>query len=235
MSIATNISAIKTEVEQSHVKLVAVSKNKTVEDLMEAYRAGQRIFGENIVQELIEKQEQLPKDIEWHLVGHLQSNKVKYIAPFIHLIHSVDSLGLLQEINKQALKNNRSIDCLLQLSIADEDTKFGLELDEAIELLRSPVYPELKNIRLVGVMGIASNTENSKQLKEEFYELNTFFKGLKQSFFRNIDSFKEISMGMSNDYKIAIEQGSTIVRIGSTIFGQRLIKQFNIENKSSLN
>ena len=235
MSIAANISTIKAEVEQSHVKLVAVSKNKPVEDLMEAYRAGQRIFGENIVQELIEKQEQLPKDIEWHLVGHLQSNKVKYIAPFINLIHSVDSLDILQEINKQALKNNRVIDCLLQLSIADEDTKFGLELDEAIELLRSPAYPELKNIRLVGVMGIASNTENLKQIKEEFYELNTFFKGLKQSFFRNTDSFKEISMGMSNDYKVAIEQGSTMVRIGSTIFGQRIIKHFNIENKSSLN
>lgn len=235
MSIATNISAIKAEIGQSHVKLVAVSKNKSIEDLMEAYRAGQRVFGENIVQELIEKQEQLPKDIEWHLVGHLQSNKVKYIAPFISLIHSVDSLDLLQEINKQASKNNRVIDCLLQLSIADEDTKFGLELDEAITLLRSPVYPELKNIRLVGVMGIASNTDNPKQIKEEFYELNTFFKGLKQSFFRNTDSFKEISMGMSNDYKIAIEQGSTMVRIGSTIFGQRIIKHFKIENKSSLN
>lgn len=235
MSIATNISAIKAEIGQSHVKLVAVSKNKSIEDLMEAYRAGQRVFGENIVQELIEKQEQLPKDIEWHLVGHLQSNKVKYIAPFISLIHSVDSLDLLQEINKQASKNNRVIDCLLQLSIADEDTKFGLELDEAITLLRSPVYPELKNIRLVGVMGIASNTDNPKQVKEEFYELNTFFKGLKQSFFRNTDSFKEISMGMSNDYKIAIEQGSTMVRIGSTIFGQRIIKHFKIENKSSLN
>ncbi len=235
MSIATNISAIKAEIGQSHVKLVAVSKNKSIEDLMEAYRAGQRVFGENIVQELIEKQEQLPKDIEWHLVGHLQSNKVKYIAPFISLIHSVDSLDLLQEINKQASKNNRVIDCLLQLSIADEDNKFGLELDEAITLLRSPVYPELKNIRLVGVMGIASNTDNPKQIKEEFYELNTFFKGLKQSFFRNTDSFKEISMGMSNDYKIAIEQGSTMVRIGSTIFGQRIIKHFKIENKSSLN
>ena len=176
MSIKKNLTHIKSQLP-NHVTLVAVSKTKSIADVMEAYNAGQRIFGENYVQELVEKQEQLPKDIEWHLVGHLQSNKVKYIAPFISLIHSVDSLDLLQEINKQASKNNRVIDCLLQLSIADEDTKFGLELDEAITLLRSPVYPELKNIRLVGVMGIASNTDNPKQVKEEFYELNTFFKG----------------------------------------------------------
>jgi len=223
MSIAANIASIKAEIEQTDVKLVAVSKIKPAKDILEAYHAGQRIFGENMVQELIEKHEQLPKDIEWHLVGHLQSNKAKYIAPFISLIHSVDSLSLLQEIDKQALKNKRIIDCLLQLSIADEDTKFGMELDEAITLLRSAEYHELKNIRVVGVMGIATNTENTKQLKDEFYELSIFFKGIKQSFFREAGYFKEISMGMSNDYKIAIEQGSTIIRLGSTVFGKRTL------------
>ena len=221
MSVATNLSTIQTKLKQANIELVAVSKTKSIEEIMEAYHAGQYIFGENLVQELVDKHEQLPKDIQWHLIGHLQSNKVKYIAPFIHLIHSVDSLSLLQEINKQALKNNRIIDCLLQLSIADEDTKFGLDLDEAIEFLRSTEYQTLKNVRLVGVMGIATNTENLKQIKDEFYELNMFFQGLKQSFFRNVDSFKEISMGMSHDYEIAIEQGSTMVRIGSAIFGGR--------------
>lgn len=221
MSITTNLLAVKTEIAPYAIELVAISKTKSISEILEAYQAGQRIFGENKVQELVEKQEQLPKDIQWHMVGHLQSNKVKYIAAFINLIQSVDSLPLLQEINKQALKNNRVIDCLLQLSIADEESKFGLDLDQAITLLRSAEFQELKNIRLIGVMGMATNTENSKQIKEEFYELKTFFKGLKQSFFKNIDSFKEISMGMSHDYKIAIEQGSTMVRVGSTIFGQR--------------
>ncbi|HEY0900072.1 MAG TPA: YggS family pyridoxal phosphate-dependent enzyme [Sphingobacteriaceae bacterium] len=229
MSIAANISAIKEEVERVNVKLVAVSKTKPVEEIMEAYEAGQRVFGENMVQELTDKYEQLPKDIEWHLVGHLQTNKVKYIAPFISLIHSVDSLKLLQEINKQALKNNRVIDCLLQIYIADEATKYGFGFDEAIELLRSEEFQELKNIRIVGVMGIATNTENPKQIREEFYELKTFFTGIKQSFFRKEDSFKEISMGMSDDYKIAIEQGSTMVRLGSTIFGKRIIKHWKAQ------
>lgn len=221
MSITTNLLAVKTEIAPYAIELVAISKTKSVSEILEAYQAGQRIFGENKVQELVEKQEQLPKDIQWHMVGHLQSNKVKYIAAFINLIQSVDSLPLLQEINKQALKNNRVIDCLLQLSIADEESKFGLDLDQAITLLRSAEFQELKNVRLIGVMGMATNTENPKQIKEEFYELKTFFKGLKQSFFKNIDYFKEISMGMSHDYKIAIEQGSTMVRVGSTIFGQR--------------
>lgn len=221
MSITTNLLAVKTEIAPYAIELVAISKTKSISEILEAYQAGQRIFGENKVQELVEKQEQLPKDIQWHMVGHLQSNKVKYIAAFINLIQSVDSLPLLQEINKQALKNNRVIDCLLQLSIADEESKFGLDLDQAITLLRSAEFQELKNVRLIGVMGMATNTENPKQIKEEFYELKTFFKGLKQSFFKNIDSFKEISMGMSHDYKIAIEQGSTMVRVGSTIFGQR--------------
>ncbi len=223
MSIAANLIALKEEVEKLNVKLIAVSKTKSVQEIREAYDAGQRVFGENTVQELVEKQEKLPKDIEWHLIGHLQSNKVKYIAPFINLIHSVDSLKLLQEIDKQGAKNNRIIDCLLQIYVADEETKFGLGYDEAIELLRSDEYTRMKNIRIVGVMGIATNTENPKQIKEEFYELFTFFNGLKQSFFRKNDSFKEISMGMSSDYKLAIEQGSTMVRIGSALFGKRVI------------
>lgn len=221
MSIADHIKELKKETGFNNVTLVAVSKTKPVEDIQEAYNAGQRIFGENMVQELVEKQEQLPKDIEWHLIGHLQTNKVKYIAPFISLIQAVDSLKLFQEINKQALKNNRVIDCLLQIYIADEDTKFGLGYDEAIELLRSPEFAELKNVRIRGLMGIATNTDNQKQLKEEFYELDTFFDGIKQSFFRKEDSFNELSMGMSADYKLAIQQGSTMVRLGSTIFGGR--------------
>ncbi len=221
MSIAANLTELKNEVERLHVKLIAVSKTKSEEEIMEAYNAGQRVFGENHVQELADKYEHLPKDIEWHLIGHLQTNKVKYIAPFIHLIHSVDSLKLLKEIDKQASKNDRVIDCLLQIYIADEETKFGLGFDEAIELLRSEEFAELKHIRITGVMGIATNTDNQKQIKDEFYELRTFFTGLKQSFFRNQDHFKEVSMGMSSDYKEAIEQGSTMIRVGSTIFGKR--------------
>ncbi|RYE30622.1 MAG: YggS family pyridoxal phosphate-dependent enzyme [Sphingobacteriaceae bacterium] len=223
MSIADNIRNLKKEIGDDDVKLIAVSKTKPAAVLMEAYDAGQRVFGENNVQELVEKQEQLPKDIEWHLIGHLQTNKVKYIAPFISLIHSVDSLKLLQEIDKQATKNKRVIDCLLQIYIADEETKFGLGFDEAIELLRSEEFSTLKNVRIIGLMGIATNTENSKQLKDEFYELHTFFDGVKLSYFRKEDSFKELSIGMSGDYKIAIEEGSTMVRVGSLIFGQRVI------------
>lgn len=224
MSIAANISAIKKELGNSSVKLIAVSKTKPVESIQEAYDAGQRVFGENMVQELVEKHEKLPKDIEWHLIGHLQTNKVKYIAEFISLIHSVDSLKLLQEINKQAIKHHRVIDCLLQLEIADEDTKYGMELPGAIELLRSEEFAELKNIRICGVMGIATLTDNPKVTAEEFYELNMFFKGLKDTFFRKDPAFKEISMGMSGDYKLAIEKGSTMIRLGSNIFGNRAVK-----------
>ncbi|QJD97755.1 YggS family pyridoxal phosphate-dependent enzyme [Mucilaginibacter robiniae] len=226
MSITDNITRLKNEMDTIKVTLVAVSKTKPVNELEEAYNAGQRIFGENQVQELVEKHEQLPKDIQWHLIGHLQSNKVKYIAPFINLIHSVDSLKLLQEINKHAEKNNRVIDCLLQIYIADEETKFGLGFDEAIELLRSEEFTALKHIRICGLMGIATNTDNEKQIKEEFYELHTFFNGIKQSFFRREDFFEILSMGMSADYKIAIEQGSNMVRLGSTIFGERVIKHW---------
>lgn len=226
MSIADNIKELNKEIKPSKAKLVAVSKTKPAEDLQEAYDAGQRIFGENQVQELVEKYEKLPKDIQWHLIGHLQTNKVKYIAPFISLIESVDSLKLLQEINKQALKHSRVIDCLLQVYIADEETKFGLSYDELIELLRSPEYAELKNVRIVGLMGIATNTEVVKQINDEFHELRVLFDGIKASFFRKDEHFKEVSMGMSSDYKIALEQGSTMIRVGSTIFGQRVIKHF---------
>jgi len=223
MSIADNINNLKKETEARGVKLIAVSKTKPADVLMEAYNAGQRVFGENNVQEMVEKQQQLPNDIEWHLIGHLQSNKVKYIAPFISLVHSVDSMKLLQEIDKQAAKNKRIIDCLLQIYIADEETKFGLGFDEAIELLRSEEFSALKNVRIVGLMGIATNTDSEKQIKDEFYELHTFFDGIKTSFFRKEDSFKELSIGMSADYKIAMEEGSTMVRVGSLIFGQRLV------------
>jgi pyridoxal phosphate enzyme (YggS family) len=226
MSIADNIISLNKETNALKVTLLAVSKTKPVEDIMEAYHAGQRLFGENMVQELVEKYEKLPKDIQWHLIGHLQSNKVKYIAPFISLIQSVDSLKLLQEINKHALKNNRVIDCLLQIYIADEETKFGLGFDEAIELLRSDEFTELKNIRICGLMGIATNTDNQKQIGEEYYELETFYKGIKQSFFRKEKSFNILSMGMSSDYKLAIEKGSNMVRLGSTIFGNRVVKHW---------
>ncbi len=233
MSIRENILKIKSELEVLGVQLVAVSKTKSQEEIMEAYNAGQRVFGENHVQELVEKYEALPKDIHWHLIGHLQTNKVKYIAPFIHLIESVDSLKLLQEINKQALKNNRVIDCLLQVYIADEDTKFGLGYDELIELLRSDEFKELQNIRIVGLMGIATNTDIERQINEEFKELAVLFSGIKQSYFRKDDYFKEISMGMSSDYKLAIENGSTMVRLGSTLFGKRIIKHY--KNKEDEN
>jgi hypothetical protein len=223
MSIAANLNKLKKEIDSYEAKLIAVSKTKPNEEIMEAYEAGQRIFGENQVQELVDKYEQLPKDIEWHLIGHLQSNKVKYIAPFVSLIHSVDSLKLLTEINKQAAKSNRVIDCLLQVYIADEDTKYGLGYDETIELLRSEEYMAFKNVRIVGVMGIATNTQVEKQIRDEFHELKVFFDGLKQSFFRKENSFKEISMGMSGDYKIALEEGSTMIRVGSSIFGVRVI------------
>lgn len=226
MSIANNLLQYKNELQPTNVKLIAVSKTQTTEAVLEAYNAGQRIFGENVVQEMVDKQMQLPQDIEWHLIGHLQTNKVKYIAPFVSLIHAVDSLKLLKEIDKQAAKNNRVIDCLLQIYIADEDTKFGLDFAEAIEVLRSEDYQQMKNIRIVGLMGIATNTKNEKLIKIEFHELKVFFEGLKLSFFRKEPSFKEISTGMSSDYKLAVEEGSTMVRIGSSIFGKRIIKHW---------
>jgi len=205
----------------TNVYLVAVSKTKPVSDLLEAYEAGQRHFGENKVQEMTEKWEVMPKDINWHLIGHLQTNKVKYIAPFVHLIHSVDSLKLLAEINKQAEKNQRVIDVLLQFFIAKEETKFGLDYQEATELLNSESFKNFKNIQVIGVMGMASFTDNQAVVKSEFAHLKTIFQQLKTEFFKDSATFKEISMGMSGDYQLAIEQGSTIVRVGSSIFGGR--------------
>ncbi len=203
------------------VQLIAVSKTKPNSAILSAYNVGQRHFGENKVQELCDKWESLPKDIHWHIIGHLQTNKVKYIAPFIHLIHAVDSIKLLIEIDKQAKKHDRNISCLLQFHIAKEDTKFGLSYSEAKEILESSVYSPLENITIIGVMGMASFVEDEEQIVTEFNELADIFKKLKETFFKNNDSFKEISMGMSGDYPLAIEAGSTMIRVGSTIFGSR--------------
>lgn len=205
----------------TQVRLIAVSKTKPVAAILEAYEAGQRDFGENKVQELVEKQAQLPKDIRWHLIGHLQTNKVKYAASFVHLIHAVDSLKLLQEIDKQAKKNKRMQKVLLQFYIAQEETKFGLELNEAKTLLDSSEYQALQNIEICGVMGMASFTEDEAQVRKEFGELHAIFNELKASYFTEQASFIEISMGMSGDYQLAIEAGSTMIRVGSSIFGGR--------------
>ena len=220
MNIKENLKKIKREIP-ANVKLVAVSKTKPVELIKEAYDAGHKIFGENKAQELSAKYPQLPKDIEWHFIGHLQTNKVKYIAPFVAMIHSVDSFKLLREINKQASKHNRSIDCLLEFHIAEESTKFGLNNEEAEEILLHPDFRTLSNIRICGVMGMATYTDDTQQIHREFAHLREIFDHLKKKFFSGEPSFKEISMGMSGDYKIAIEEGSTIVRIGSKIFGAR--------------
>ncbi len=218
--IAENLSELRKSIPE-YVCLVAVSKTKPVSDLMIAYNAGQRHFGENKVQEMCEKQAIMPKDICWHLIGHLQSNKVKFIAPFVHLIHSVDSLKLLLEINKQAKKNNRVISILLQFYIAKEETKFGLDRNEVIELLNSDEFKACQNLRIIGVMGMASFVDDSDQIRSEFKTLKSHFDFLKENFFATDANFKEISMGMSGDYPLAIEQGSTIVRVGSSIFGGR--------------
>ncbi|MDL2331272.1 YggS family pyridoxal phosphate-dependent enzyme [Odoribacter sp. OttesenSCG-928-A06] len=220
MNIKANIERIRESVPAS-VKLIAVSKTKPVEYIESAYAANQRVFGESKAQELAEKYEVLPKDIEWHFIGHLQTNKVKYIAPFVSLIHSVDSLKLLEAINKEALKNDRIIDCLLQFHIAEEETKFGLNEEEGLELLTSSTFKTLKNIRIVGVMGIATFTDSEDEVRKEFRTLKSIFEKLKQNSFKEVQYFKEISMGMSDDYQWAIEEGSTMVRIGSSIFGVR--------------
>jgi pyridoxal phosphate enzyme (YggS family) len=216
MSIAKNLLSIKATLPE-HVTLVAVSKTKPIPDLMEAYEAGQRIFGENKIQEMAEKWEQMPKDIQWHMIGHVQTNKVKFMAQFVSLIHGVDSLKLLQEINKQAQKNNRVIDCLLQIYIAEEETKFGLDEQELDSLLSSPEFQEMKNIRIVGLMGMATFTGNKNQIKKEFLHLKSIF----DQFKIHNSQFTILSMGMSGDYQLAIECGSTMVRIGSSIFGGR--------------
>jgi len=203
------------------VELIAVSKTKPAEQIQILYDLGQRKFGENKVQELVDKYEVLPKDIEWHLIGHLQTNKVKFIAPFVSLIHAVDSLKLLKEINKEAKKNNRIIECLLQFHIANEATKFGFSFEEAQELLESNDFITMENISIVGVMGMATFTENQAQVRDEFRTLNNYFAVLKSHYFKFNHHFKVISMGMSGDFNIAIEQGSNMVRIGSSIFGNR--------------
>ncbi len=220
MGIAENIKQVKETLNEG-VCLVAVSKTKPNEAILEAYQAGQRVFGENKVQELVKKQEELPKDIEWHFIGHLQTNKVKYIAPFVSLIHGVDSLKLLKTVNKEGRKNKRVIPCLLQFHIAEEESKFGLDLEEAKALLSSPDFAGLEFVEIRGVMGMATYTDDSEQLQKEFRSLKGYFHHLKKLYFQNQASFAEISMGMSGDYQFAVEEGSTMVRVGSKIFGER--------------
>ena len=219
--IAENIKYILKQIP-NNVKLIAVSKTKPIADLEKAYSAGQRDFGENKVQELTEKFERLPKDIRWHFIGHLQTNKVKYIAPFVHLIHSIDSLKLLKEIDKEAKKNNRVIDCLLEFFIAEEETKYGLDLQEAEEIIvETRRAASLRNVRICGIMGMATFTNDTKQIRREFQSLHQIFQVLKEKYFADQPHFCEISMGMSDDYLLAIENGSTMIRVGSTIFGKR--------------
>ncbi len=219
MSIKDNLLQIKSQLPEN-VTLVAVSKTKPVADLMEAYEAGQRVFGENKIQEMTEKWEAMPKDIQWHMIGHVQTNKVKYMAPFVSLIHGVDSLKLLQEINKQAQKNSRIIDCLLQMYIAEEETKFGLNEKELEDILHFVQNDKLQNIKVVGLMGMATFTDNQTQIKKEFLNLKSTFDKINSLSIVNYQ-LSIISMGMSGDYKLAIECGSTMVRIGSSIFGNR--------------
>lgn len=219
MSISKNLNNIKSQLP-NHVTLVAVSKTKPVADLMKAYDAGQRIFGENKIQEMTDKWEVMPKDIEWHMIGHVQTNKVKYMAPYVSLIHGVDSLKLLQEINKQAIKNNRVIDCLFQVYIAEEESKFGIDEQELEEILSSTEFKQLKNIRIVGLMGMATFTENQNQIEKEFKHLKTIFDKYKTLNSEHCQ-LNTLSMGMSGDYQLAISCGSTMVRIGSSIFGNR--------------
>jgi pyridoxal phosphate enzyme (YggS family) len=225
MAIQENLEKIHKELPEK-LKLIAVSKTKPESAILEAYRCGQRRFGENKVQEMVDKYENLPKDIEWHFIGHLQTNKVKYLAPFVHLIHAVDSLKLLSEIDKQAAKNKRIINCLLQFHIANENAKFGFTQKEAFDLLQTKEFKTFENIHIVGVMGMATYTDDEKQIRKEFATLKSYFLEIKEKFIRE-DYFTEISMGMSADYKIAIEEGSTMVRLGSSIFGIRFYSKFN--------
>jgi pyridoxal phosphate enzyme (YggS family) len=222
VDIQQTISVIKAEIPQ-RVKLIAVSKTKPNDLIMEAYIGGQRVFGENRAMELKQKHQELPKDIEWHFIGHPQSKQVKYFASFVELIHGVDSLKLLKVINKEAVKNSRKINCLLEFHIAQETTKFGMSIDVAKEMLASDEFKTLENINICGVMGMSTKTDDYNLIKSEFGKLKQIFFELKQEFFSDKNFFKEISMGMSNDYNIAIEQGSTMVRIGSKIFGRKEI------------
>ena len=216
MSIAANIKRIKAELPE-HITLVAVSKTKSNDEILEAYHAGQRVFGENKIQEMTQKWSELPKDIEWHMIGHVQRNKVKYMAAYVALIHGVDSLKLLKEINKQAKKEQRVISCLLQMHIAEEETKFGFDGNELKALIDSRVLQELEHIKIKGLMGMATFTENAEQIRKEFKTLRTLYLALRTE----LPDITELSMGMSGDYSIAIEEGSTMVRIGSSIFGAR--------------
>jgi len=224
MAIAEQISLINKQLNDSNARLIVVTKTRSIEELQETYAAGAIEFGENRVQEMVEKQAVLPKDILWHQIGHLQTNKVKYIAPFVHLIHSVDSLNLLKEINKQAAKNERVIDCLLQIYIATEESKFGLDFAEAEALLEDPAFAELRHIRIVGLMGMASFTADEEQIRQEFQSLADFFQKLKNNktgVSTGLVEWIELSMGMSGDYLIAAELGATLVRVGSAIYGPR--------------
>jgi len=225
MSIAQEIAKIQSELAPYSSKLIVVTKTRSIDELLSVHATGTLDFGENRVQEMVDKQQQLPQDIRWHQIGHLQTNKVKYIAPFVHLIHSVDSLSLLTEINKQAAKNNRVIPCLLQMYIAQEDTKFGLDKQEAFEILQNPALAQLENIQIIGLMGMASFTENAEQIQQEFKQLKGLFETFKAQN-AGVDSkrviWKEISMGMSGDYLVAAQEGSTMVRVGSAIFGPRV-------------
>ena len=222
--IKENLSIIKSQIP-ADVTLVAVSKTKPVSDLQEAYDAGQRVFGENHALEMRDKHESLPNDIQWHFIGHLQTNKIKYIIPFVSLIHSIDSGKLLEAVNKEAAKHNRVVDCLLQFHIAQEETKFGLDLQEARQLLESDSFKQMQNVRICGVMGMATLTEDEAQIRKEFHNLKNIFDTLKHDYFSDATPFKEISMGMSHDYPIAIEEGATLVRVGSKIFGPRIYNE----------
>lgn len=216
------LEKIQKELLKTNTTLVAVSKTKPASAIQEMYDKGQRIFGENRVQEVVDKYETLPKDIQWHAIGHLQRNKVKYIAPFVSMIHSVDSARLLSEINKRAEENERVIDCLLQFHIAEEESKFGWQkVQEVLDFLNSSDFPKMKNIRIVGLMGMATFTDDTEQVRGEFKRLKGYFDELKNTFFSDNEAFKEISMGMSGDYQLAVEEGSTMVRIGSLLFGKR--------------
>ncbi len=220
MPVSKNLELIRSDIPDT-VELVAVTKTKSPEEILEAYDAGHRVFGESKAQELLPKYEALPRDIQWHMVGHLQSNKVKYIAPFVALIHSVDSPKLLKVINKEGEKNQRKIPCLLQIHIADETSKFGMGYDECRELLESDLFHNMEYVEIQGLMGMATFTDNTEKVRSEFRQLKQFFKTIKNKHFQNRVEFSEISMGMSNDYLLAIEEGSTMVRVGSAIFGDR--------------